>query len=180
MKNSKHCEICDLQSFNFNDGIICSLTNKKAEFKDKCSDIKFDKKLKDKLIEVNTEFENSKYVKNLAIGNMVFYGLIGITVLFLCYYLSIKFLRLGILHSGTIVIFSIGLGIIGAGIGTLNYSKQKRNAISPKKINLDKLTEIYNVKYQFDFHTSTDMMGIKETKIKLKLNGKTIEKTNRY
>ena len=179
MENSNHCEICDLQSFNLNEGIVCSLTEKKADFDKKCPDIKLDKKFKEKLIEVNTEFQDSKYVKKLAIGNMIFYGLIGLAVLYFCYYLSIKLLNLGVFHSGTIVIFVIGLGIVGIGIGALNYSKQKREIAAPKKDKIDQLTDLYHVRYQFESNISTDMMGIKETKITLKLNGETIEKTKR-
>ena len=83
MENSKHCEICDLSSFNLHDGIVCSLTDKKANFIKKCPDIQLDNKMKEKLIEINTEFQDSKYVKKLAIGNIFFYGLIGLAVLFL-------------------------------------------------------------------------------------------------
>ena len=180
MQNSKHCEICDLQSFNLNDGIICSLTNKKADFGDKCPDIKLDKKLKEKIIEINTEFEDSSYVKKLAIGNMVFYGLIGLAVLFACYYITMTLLNLGAFHTGSIIIFVVGVLIIGIGIGALNYSRQKRSIISPKKANLDILSELYRIRYDFDAKISTDIMGIKETKIKLRINGETVEKLIRY
>jgi hypothetical protein len=107
MENSKHCEICDLSSFNLQDGIICSLTDRKADFNKKCPDIQLDKKMKEKLIEINTEFQDSKYVKKLAVGHMIFYGLIGLAVLYFCYYLSFKLLELGVFHTGTIVIFAI-------------------------------------------------------------------------
>lgn len=178
MNNFMHCEICDLQAFNFTEGIICSLTNKKADFKRKCSKIKLDNKLKKKIIEVNTEFEDSKYVKKLAIGNMILYGLIGLGVLFICYYLMTILNRVALFHTVTIMIFSIGIGIIG--IGTLNYSMRKRNTITPKKFSLDKLTELYNVRYEFSSEASTDIMGIKETKIKLRINGEKIEKVSRF
>lgn len=180
MENSKHCEICDLSSFNLQDGIICSLTDRKADFNKKCPDIQLDKKMKEKLIEINTEFQDSKYVKKLAIGHMIFYGLIGLAVLYFCYYLSFKLLELGVFHTGTIVIFAIGLTILGIGIGSLNYSRQKSNVSSPKKNNLDKLTELYHIRYQFESNISTDVMGIKETNIKLRVNGETIEKVSRY
>jgi hypothetical protein len=180
MENSKHCEICDLSSFNLHDGIVWSLTDKKANFIKKCPDIQLDKKMKEKLIEINTEFQDSKYVKKLAIGNIFFYGLIGLAVLYLCYYLSFKLLELGVFHTGTIVIFVIGIFIVGIGFGTLNYSRQKSNVSSPKKINLDMLTELYQIRYLFESNISTDVMGIKETKIKLIVNGETIEKVSRY
>jgi hypothetical protein len=134
MESSKHCEICDLQSFNIKDGIICSLTNKKANFIDKCPDIKLDKKLKEQIIKINKEFDDSKYVKKLASGNMILYGLIGIAVMCFCYYLTVKLLNYGVFSRMSIVIFAIGLSIVGMGIGALNYSRQKRNVISPKKI----------------------------------------------
>ena len=133
MENQKHCEICDLHSFNLNDGIICSLTGKKGEFGGKCLDIKLDKNLKEKLIEVNSEFNDSKYVKKLAVGNLIFYGLIGLAVLYLCYYLSVKLLKLGVFHTATIVIFVIGISIVGIGIGAINYSLRKGNLIAPKE-----------------------------------------------
>lgn len=180
MNNSKHCELCDLQSFDIKDGVLCSLTDKKGSFKDKCSDIKLNEKLKETILNVNKEFEDSKYVRKLASGNMVFYGIIGIAILYFCYYLSMKLLSLGIFHTATIVIFSIGLSIIGMGVGALNYSKQKWQTISPKKENLDKLTDIYGIKYQFDSKISTDMMGIKHTKTKLIINGETIEKIEQF
>lgn len=180
MDKTKHCEICDLQSFNMKDGIICSLTNKKADFIKQCSDIKLNEKLKETIIKVNKEFDDSKYVKKLAARNMIFYGIVGVAVLYFCYFLSIQFLKLGVFHTVTIAIFVVGLSIIGMEIGTLNYSRRKRNAIFPKKINLDKLTDIYQIKYQFESDISTDIMGIKHTKTKLRLNGEVIEKTEQY
>ena len=180
MENSKHCGICDLHSFNLNEGIICSLTNKKPKFKQKCPDIILDKKLKEKILEINTEFQDSRRVRKIAVGNMILYGLIGLGVLCICYYLINKLYRIALIHTGTIAIFSIGIGIIGIGIGAINYSRQKRNAIAPKKSNLDKLTELYNVKYEFKSQTSTDIMDVTETKIELRLNGEKIEKVNRF
>ncbi len=180
MENSKHCEICDLHSFNINEGITCRLTDKKADFTDKCSDIKLNKKLKEVIIKINKEFDDSKYVKKLASGNIIFYGLIGIAVLYFCYFLTVELLDYNVFSTVSIIIFVIGISIVGIGIGALNYSKQKENLISPKKLNLDKLTDIYNVKYQFDSNVSTDLMGLKHTKYKLKMNGETIEKTEQY
>ena len=180
MKKVNHCEICDLHSFNLEDGIICSLTSKKPEFHKKCPDIKLDHNLKAKLIKINTEFEDSKYVKKLAVGNFVFYSLIGIGVLGICYLLIISLFRLARIHTFTIVVFCIGIGFFGTAIGALNYSRRKRKIISPKKQTLDKLTELYNIRYQFDSKISTDIMGVKETKINLRLNGEKIEQTYRY
>ncbi|WP_405384373.1 hypothetical protein [Maribacter sp. LLG6340-A2] len=180
MNKFNHCEICDLHSFNFEDGIICSLTSKRPDFQKKCPDIKLDQNLKDKIIEVNTEFEDSKYVKKLAIGNFVFYSLIGVGVLGICYLLIISLFRLARIHTFTIAVFCIGIGFFGIAIGALNYSRRKRKIISPKKRNLDILTELYNVRYEFDSKISTDIMGIKETKINLRLNGEKIEQTYRY
>ncbi|TKD65905.1 hypothetical protein [Flavobacterium sp. ASW18X] len=180
MENSKHCEICDHQSFNFKDGIICGLIERKAEFNNKCPDIKLDKNLKEKIIEINTEFQDSKYVKKLAIGNLIFYGIIGLIVLGFCNYLTTKLFGLGVFHTGSIVIFVIGIMILGIGIGAMNYSRQKREIIFPKKQTLDKLAGIYNIRYEFDSQISTDIMGIKETKITLRLNGEKIERINRY
>ncbi len=180
MNKWNHCKICDLHSINLEHGIICSLTSKKPEFQKKCPDIKLNQNLKGKIIEVNTEFEDSKYVKKLAIGNFVFYSLIGVGVLGICYFLIISLFRLARIHTFTIAVFCIGIGFFGIGIGALNYSKRKRQIISPKKQTLDKLTELYNIRYQFDSKISTDVMGIKETTINLKLNGEKIEKTYRY
>ncbi len=180
MENSKHCEICDLHLFTIKQGIICSLTKEKANFSHKCPDIKLDRNLKENIIKVNKEFDDSKYVKKLASGNMIFYGLIGIAILYFCYYLSVELLEYGIYSTASIVIFVIGISVVGMGIGALNYSRQKGNIISPKKEILDKLTKIYNIKYQFESKISTDLMGIKETKIKLRLHGETFEKTERY
>ncbi len=180
MDKVNHCEICDLHSFNLQDGILCSLTSKKPDFQKKCPDINLDQNLKDKIIEVNTEFEDSKYVKKLAIANFIFYGLLGIGVLGLCYLLIISLFRLARIHTFTIVVFCVGMGFFGIAIGVLNYSRRKRQLISPKKQILDKLAELYNIRYQFDSKISTDIMGIKETKVNLRLNGEKIEKTYRY
>ena len=171
MDKVSHCEICDLHSFNFKDGIICSLTTKKPDFQKKCPDIKLNQNLKDKIVEVNTEFEDSKYVRKLAIGNAVLYSLIGIGVLGICYLLIISLFRLARIHTFTIVVFCIGMGFFGIAIGVLNYSRRKKQLISPKKQTLDRLAELYNIHYQFDSKISTDLMGIKETKINLRLNG---------
>jgi len=180
MNKENHCKICDLHSFNLEDGIICSLTWEKPDFQKKCPDIKLDQNLKDKIIEVNTEFEDSKYVKKLAVGNFVLYWLMGIGVLGICYFLVISLFRLAMVHTVTISILCVGIGLFGIGIGALNYSRRKRKIISPKKRNLDILTELYNVRYEFDSKISTDIMGIKETKINLRLNGEKIEQTHRY
>ena len=180
MDRVNHCEICDLHTFNLKEGILCGLTSKKPEFQKKCPDIKLNQNLKEKIIEVNTEFEDSKYVKKLAIGNFVFYSLLGIGVLGICYLLIISLFRLARIHTFTIVVFCVGMGFFGIAIGVLNYSRRKRQLISPKKQILDDLTSLYNVRYQFDSKTSTDFMGVKETKINLRLNGEKIEKTYRH
>ena len=180
MDKVNHCEICDLHTLNLKEGILCSLTSKKPEFQKKCPDIKLNQNLKEKIIEVNTEFEDSKYVKKLAIGNFVFYSLLGIGVLGICYLLIISLFRLARIHTFTIAVFCVGMGFFGIAIGVLNYSRRKRQLISPKKQILDDLTLLYNVRYQFDSKTSTDFMGVKETKINLRLNGEKIEKTYRY
>lgn len=174
-----HCEICDLHAFNLEHGIICSLTTKKPDFQKKCPDIKLNQNLKDKIIEVNTEFEDSKYVKKLAVGNFILYSLAGIGVLGICYLLILSLFRIARIHTFTIVVFCIGIGFFGTAIGVLNYSRRKRQIISPKKQILDSLTELYNIRYQFDSKISTDIMGIKETKIELRLNGEKIEKIYR-
>ncbi|WP_422351132.1 hypothetical protein [Flagellimonas sp.] len=180
MDKVKHCEICDLHSMNLKAGLICSLTAKKPDFQNKCPEIKLNQNLKDKIIEVNTEFEDSKYVKKLALGNFILYSLAGIGVLGICYLLVISLFRLARIHTFTIVVFCIGMGLFGTAIGVLNYSRRKRRIISPKKEILDKLADLYNIRYQFDSKISTDVMGIKETKITLRLNGENIEKTYRY
>lgn len=180
MNKINHCEICDLHSFNLENGIICSLIGKKPKFNTKCPDIKLDKNLKDKIIEVNTEFEDSKYVKKLALGNFVFYSLVGIGVLGLCYFLITSLLRFERIHTFTIVVFCIGFGFLGIAIGVLNYSSRKRELISPKKQILDQLVKLYNIRYQFHSKITTDLMGVKETKIVLRLNGEKIEKISRY
>ncbi len=180
MNPEKHCEICDLQVFSIQEGRLCSLTNQKPDFTRTCVNIALDKRMKERIIKINTEYNDSKYVGKLAWANLAFYGVIGIGVLALCYYISIKFLELGYFHTGTIVIFAIGLTVIGSGIGAMNFSSSKKAIANPKKEQLDAVLDLYHKRYDFESEISTDMMGVKETKIKLRIDGETIEKTSRY
>ncbi|WP_298474007.1 hypothetical protein [uncultured Maribacter sp.] len=180
MEKSKHCELCDLQSSNLKEGIICSLTNKKGEFNMQCSKIKLDKKLKEKLFEINGEYEDTRYTKKLALMHCALYSLIGVLVIYLAYYISIQLLKNGFFSTLTITILVIGLSIICIGIGSLNFYKRKLDIIVPRKKVLDKLTNIYRIKYSFKSVISTDIMGIKETTNQLHMEGQVIEKKKRY
>lgn len=46
----KHCKVCLNQKFDLNQGIICSLTNEKADFEDQCDTFEENKKLPEKVI----------------------------------------------------------------------------------------------------------------------------------
>ena len=111
---------------------------------------------------------------------MLLYGAAGLGVLFLAYQLVLSLFEVARIHTFTIVVFTLGIGLIGIAIGVMNYSRQKKKNISPKKIALDYLTELYQVRYKFKSKISIDFMGVKETKISLRINGETIEKMIRY
>ncbi len=179
MNNSKHCEICDLQSFNFKNGVICNLTNKKAQFNRICMKIKLDEKLKEKLIEVNEEFYDLKYIKKHSIINFIVYTIIGLSVIYFSYFFGVYLLERGFYSTVTIVIFVIGLVVLGFGIGPINYYRQKRKITIAKKNDMDKLANLYNINYDFESKIQTDMMGIKETESVLFINGEEFKKVKR-
>ncbi|MPQ49313.1 hypothetical protein GCQ56_20155 [Marinifilum sp. N1E240] len=174
MTKSNHCELCDLQSFNYKYGIICSLTEKKPSFQKQCSYISLEKKLVEKLVEINMEYEDLKHVKKQTVLNLIFYLIIGLAVVYLSYFIGTILPATTIFQTVTIIIFASGLVLIGKGIGGINFYRQKSGVIVPKKKILDQLAELYNINYEFKSNISTDLMGVKKTDAELFIEDKLV------
>ncbi|NOU59598.1 hypothetical protein [Marinifilum caeruleilacunae] len=172
MKKTNHCELCDLQAFDFKSGIICGLTKQKPSFQKQCSNISLEQKLAEKLVEINLECEDLKHVKRQSILNLVFYLIIGIAVIYLSYFIGTILPEAIIFHTITIIIFVAGLVLLGKGIGGINFYNQRYKVLSPKKEVLDQLTRIYNIDYEFKSQITTDLMDVKRTNFELFIGGK--------
>ncbi|WP_196890670.1 hypothetical protein [Aureivirga marina] len=172
MNKNMHCELCELQSFDFINGITCSLTKEKATFKNRCSKIQFGEKLEEKIVEINQEYENLKYMKKHAYSNLIFYSLIGIGVWILNYFITIRIFEVGVISTISLSLFLIGGTIIGYGTGAYKFYNSSRKSIIPKKEKLDNILKIYQISYSFVSEIKTNLIGRRETVSELNLNGK--------
>lgn len=180
MKKTNHCELCDLQNQNYKHGMVCGLTGNKPSFQKLCSNIKLEKKIVERLIETNIEYDDLKYVKKQTVLNLIFYLTIGLAVIYLAYFIGTILPATSVFHTITITIFVSGLILIGKGIGGINFYRQKSGVIIPKKKILDQLEKLYKINYEFKSNISTDLMGVKRTNAELFLNGKLIVSKKRW
>jgi len=151
MNQTDHCNICENQKHNFQNGVYCALSNKKPYFQGKCVKIKFGDFLKEKTKKVNLDYELIKRTKKDTYFSFFIYLIISLvliigTIIFIFYALS-----KGAFTTYSIVPIAIGFGTLVKAISSLvNYHRDIKITINNKeKHNI--LLAKYGIKYTFDF-----------------------------
>lgn len=179
MEKIKHCQICDLQQYDIQKGLKCSLTEKLPKFNNTCPKIVLNEKMLQRIVKVNWEFEDIKAMKNKSIMNFVFFGIIALGVFYFDYYLTQELNSYGVYSTVSIIIFVVGLAVLGMAIGPMNMYYNKKKNHTPVKEELDDLMKLYNISYDYQYNEHTDYFGVKEMKHKLTINGEIFEFENR-
>ncbi len=167
MEKSKHCEICENQLYDFKTGTRCGITNERPCFKEKCSDIIFDKKYQDKIREVNIEFESIRRDKFLYYLNFSLYFGIGVSLMFTGYFLGVYLFKKGAMSTVPMVIIGIGFLVLPKAIGSLVSYYQKISVAQMKKTKLDEILSRYNIEYSIDVIINADIHDNKEIEANL-------------
>ena len=72
MIQAKHCDLCEYPKRNLKNGLTCGLTDKKPDFKDSCSDIKFSNSFEEYLPELLSQIGLKKKEKYLFTCNSLY------------------------------------------------------------------------------------------------------------
>ena len=88
MENLNHCVLCKNQLFDIKIGTKCNITKEIPSFWDKCTNIKFGTKYKERIQNINIEYERIKSRKILAVTNSVLYFTIGLCIMLAGYFLG--------------------------------------------------------------------------------------------
>jgi endonuclease III-like uncharacterized protein len=67
---------------------------------------------------------------------------------------------------------------MGLGLGALRFYKRKKKIILPKKEELDKITSLYNIKYEFSTKISSDILGNETADSILKIDDEILERSD--
>ena len=178
LKNVRHCRYCELHKFELKKGVICTLTGELGEFHSTCPSIKFKDNLTNKIFEVNIAIEYLKYLKPRAYLNFSLFLLAGISVHILNYVITVMIYNKGVLSTFTIAIFIIGLSLIGSAIGSLRFYQRKKKKILPKKKELDTITQLYGLNYNFSTKIKSDVLGNEKAESTLRFDGELLERSD--
>lgn len=159
MLRSKHCEICENQIVDKRTGIKCGITEEKPQFEKKCEKITFDKKYEKKILEVNIDFEKNNRRKAKIYGKI--FGLLsgGISIMLLGLFLGLFALEGGVISTLPLIIIGVGFLVIPKGLQLLVAFKQEMSVAKGKKIELDNLLSMYNIKYDLELKFNEDRHG---------------------
>ncbi|MBV7270540.1 hypothetical protein [Winogradskyella luteola] len=166
----KHCQLCNHQIVDFKTGTICGITERKPDFVNKCVNAKFDEKLESKIEAVNVEYENIIKTKWLIYANFVVFLFIAVAVILAGYFLAQYLLKFRVIAAAPFIISLIGLlFVMPLATGPLNTFRNDLKLAKAKKENVDKVLELYGVKYTIDISFGKKYHGTQEVYTDLKI-----------
>ncbi|MDY8135436.1 hypothetical protein [Aquimarina sp. 2201CG5-10] len=175
----RHCDLCDNQKTNLNEGTTCGLTGRKPEFHKTCSKIVLTEKFENKLKTANIEYDKIRKRKNLI---YLYFGIfITIGLAFIIYgYLLGKYVlddRHIIYKPGLfiqevhITIMAIGLLPFGIAYRILNRYLKKAEIAKSKRDKIDEVLNEYQIEYDINITYGKEFHGTRKTVAELKVNG---------
>lgn len=175
MDVSKHCELCDNQLLDIKVGTICKLDGKKPAFNKTCIKIELNDKFKQKLEVVNTEYQLLKKSKKSIYFNAYVYFLISVLLIISGFLLGNYGLSKGVFATLPFIISGVGMVSFLVSFFPIKKFKQHFYVAKSNKEKMDKLVELYNIKYEFKMHFGKEFHHIKEytTELIMKHNSKT-------
>lgn len=170
MNVTKHCQLCDHQKIDFKTGTLCTLTDRKPEFINKCVKATFNTKLESKIKDTNIEYISVLNTKWLVYINFVVFLLIALAVILAGYFLAEYLLKFRVVAAAPFIISLVGLlFILPLAVGPLNTYKNDLKLAEAKKEDLDAVLKIYNIKYNIDISFGKKYHGTQDISVDLKI-----------
>ncbi|MEK6478572.1 hypothetical protein WJR50_13595 [Catalinimonas sp. 4WD22] len=167
MNLASHCRICENQLYDIEVGTRCSLTNDRPSFREKCSEIRLEKKYENIIKEVNIEYELVRRTKLISYANFVFFLLVSVLLISAGYFFGKYGLEKGVISTVPLIIIGAGILVLPLASGPLNKYRQSIAVAKKKKEELDKVLALYNTKYTIEVIVNKDLHGNKEIDTKL-------------
>ncbi|RZS91898.1 hypothetical protein [Aquimarina brevivitae] len=166
---ASHCELCDHQQFDLKIGTTCALTDRKPEFNKTCSKIELNDKFETQLKDINITYDQLKRKKALTIAYFVVMVFVGIAIITSAFLLGKYALGNRVVSAVPIIIMGVSLGPFVMGFGTLNSYLQELRVAKSKKERIDKILDLYNIKYDLDIQFGKSYHGTQEAAVHLNI-----------
>ena len=167
MNYSKHCDLCKNEQTNLKNGLTCSLTNRKPNFKDTCSKINLNEKFQKKIENINLELENRRKEKSSVLSNFYFLIVIGFTLIIGGFYFFKS-------NTKSVYAMQFSFGFISVGITFLTIAYNKLNKFRREiynaefdKYELDDFLEKYGIEYKTEINFKEKIHGTQEVIVKV-------------
>lgn len=167
MTLTRHCALCENESKNLENAVICELTCEKPDFEESCSQIFLDKKFQSKLELVNLELEKAERAKKQS--HFVFYILLIIGFLFI-----IGSKRYAEFFSETPYYWYHRIAMLASGIAFIMVAYNRyvffRNKIKIAKFNKNRIDDVlnnYGISYKSSFEYIAKIHETPEVKVTL-------------
>ena len=174
MHNIWHCDICNYQRVDMQQGSLCTLTDRKPSFYKMCAKISLTDKFEGKLIEASIKVKKIEKERWLKYGFFIIFLILGFSALWFAFELT-ALIRGFELRSNsiwiTILPFYIGgvsLLLFHQAIGTLNNYRQDLKAALRDKSQIDEVLAIYNERYEISINFGKNYLGVQEVEADLK------------
>ena len=167
MNYSKHCNLCENEITNLENGLTCSLTSKKPEFKNICPKINLNNKFQEKLERTNLELERIRKKKKSVHLSFYFIIIIG----FFLIIGGISFVREIVFSVYTLYfsygIITTGVTFLAVGYNKLNKFRTELYNSEYEKNEIDEFYEKYGIVYKTEFNFEEKIHGIQEVIVKM-------------
>ena len=177
MNFSKHCGLCENEMTSLEKGLTCKLTNRKPEFKNTCSDIKWNKNIQEKLEIANLELEIIR--RNEKSTHWTFYStiIIGFLLIICGFFFSSWTIRSIFLWYVKIAIIGAGFTFLGIAYSKLNGFRRKYKNAKLDKIRIDEILNKYGIEYYSSFDFKEKIHGIQEVNVTMEFKNWTKKRT---
>ena len=169
MKNTDHCNLCDNKKTDFNIGVLCGLTDQKPDFVGKCNVIKLDEEFKQKIIEVNIEYEAVLKTKIDTYGLSIIYLVVAFAFFVGGFLIGKYALDSGVISTVPLIIMGVGIAPLGMATGPFNYYQSSLKIARHKKNIVDKVAQLYGYIYDIKIVHLKDSLGNKSYETDLKI-----------
>ncbi len=155
----QHCQLCDNKITSLEKGLTCKLTNRKPEFKNTCSDIKWEKEFQEKLENVNLELEIIRNKKKSILWSFYSISIIGFLLIIGGNSITIWDIYSPNFWKVKIGIIGIGITFLGIAYKKLYGFRKKLKTAKSKKNKFDSVIKVYGISYKTNFEYQEKIHG---------------------
>jgi len=170
MERSQHCELCDSQEISLVEGSTCKLTDFKPEFIKSCSNIELNEKFIKKLKLTNVELHDHNRKITITYIYIVLMLVVGVLVISGGYIIGKYGLDSDVISTVPIIIMGAGVAPLALAFGTLNKYRQSLIVLRDRKSRIDKVLDVYNIKYDIKTRFGKSYHGTQEVDADLKIS----------